>query len=102
MADRSDSADAPTGTTQLPAARVKRIIKEDSEIATCSADAVFLISVATEMFLKQTAQLSIQHAHREKRKTVAYKDVANLVAERENLEFLTGRCPHCDETFYSR
>jgi hypothetical protein len=37
----------PTGTTQLPAARLKRIIKEDSEITTCSADAIFLISIAT-------------------------------------------------------
>jgi predicted nucleic acid-binding protein len=52
-----------------------------------------LTTCVQELFLKQTAQLSLQHAHREKRKTIAYKDVANVVAEREQLEFLSDIIP---------
>lgn len=39
------------GTTQLPVARVKRIIKEDKDVQMVSNDAVFLISLATVRFL---------------------------------------------------
>lgn len=39
------------GVTQLPVARVKRIIKEDKDIAMVSNDAVFLISMATVCLL---------------------------------------------------
>ncbi|KAG0377684.1 hypothetical protein BGX24_005623, partial [Mortierella sp. AD032] len=35
------------GVTQLPVARVKRIIKEDKDVQMVSNDAVFLISLAT-------------------------------------------------------
>jgi hypothetical protein len=38
------------GTTQLPVARVKRIIKEDKDVQMVSNDAVFLISLATVRF----------------------------------------------------
>ncbi|KAI9597309.1 histone-fold-containing protein [Syncephalis fuscata] len=82
-----------TGSSQFPAARVKRIIKEDREIVTCSADAVFLISIATELFLQRMAKSSINYAHNEKRKTIAYKDVANVVADTDHLDFLTDIIP---------
>jgi hypothetical protein len=45
--DASTGSHNATGSSQFPAARVKRIIKEDRDIVTCSADAVFLISIAT-------------------------------------------------------
>jgi len=54
---KAASAPAPTstavyrgsakGVTELPAARIKRIIKEDKDIGLVSNDAVFLISLAT-------------------------------------------------------
>ncbi|RUS27172.1 hypothetical protein BC938DRAFT_483625 [Jimgerdemannia flammicorona] len=37
----------PPGTTQLPIARVKRIIKEDKEVSLINAEATFLVAVAT-------------------------------------------------------
>lgn len=37
----------PPGTTQLPLARVKRIIKEDKEVSLINAEATFLVAVAT-------------------------------------------------------
>ncbi|KAI8053407.1 histone-fold-containing protein [Syncephalis plumigaleata] len=91
--DASNGSHNATGTSQFPAARVKRIIKEDRDIVTCSADAVFLISIATELFLQRMAKSSINYAHNEKRKTIAYKDVANVVADTDHLDFLSDIVP---------
>jgi len=63
------------GTTLLPAARVKRIVKEDRDIQTIGSDAVFLISIATEYWLQKLITASHQYAAHERRKTVMYKDV---------------------------
>lgn len=58
------------GTTDLPAARVKRIIKEDKDIGLVSNDAVFLVSMATvslapcekkTQLLKRTKPLPYHH-----------------------------------------
>lgn len=46
----SSYAGKAKGVTQLPVARVKRIIKEDKDISMVSNDAVFLISMATVRF----------------------------------------------------
>lgn len=46
----SSYAGKAKGVTQLPVARVKRIIKEDKDITMVSNDAVFLISMATVRF----------------------------------------------------
>ncbi|KAF9970563.1 hypothetical protein BGZ73_006717 [Actinomortierella ambigua] len=63
------------GTTALPAARIKRIIKEDKDINMVSNDAVFLISLATELFLESFMSKAYGLAKMEKRKTVFYKDL---------------------------
>ncbi|KAF8974851.1 hypothetical protein BGZ52_009527, partial [Haplosporangium bisporale] len=63
------------GVTQLPVARVKRIIKEDKDITMVSNDAVFLISMATELFLESFTTKAFNLAKMEKRKTIAYKDL---------------------------
>ncbi|KAG0216495.1 hypothetical protein BGX28_000009 [Mortierella sp. GBA30] len=63
------------GVTQLPAARVKRIIKEDKDVQMVSNDAVFLISVATELFLESFTTKAFNLAKLDKRKTVSYKDL---------------------------
>ncbi|KAF9403946.1 hypothetical protein BGZ94_004445 [Podila epigama] len=81
------------GIAQLPAARVKRIIKEDKEIAMVSNDAVFLISMATELFLGSFATKAFNLAKMEKRKTVSYKDLATAVSQHDSLEFLQDLVP---------
>ncbi|KAG0257022.1 hypothetical protein BG011_004207 [Mortierella polycephala] len=81
------------GVTQLPAARVKRIIKEDKDVQMVSNDAVFLISVATEMFLESFTARAFNLAKLEKRKTVSYKDLATAVSQYDSLEFLQDVVP---------
>ncbi|KAF9354042.1 hypothetical protein BGX26_008195 [Mortierella sp. AD094] len=84
---------AAKGVTQLPAARVKRIIKEDKDVQMVSNDAVFLISMATELFLESFTAKAFNLAKIEKRKTVSYKDLATAVTQHDSLEFLQDVVP---------
>ncbi|KAF9089981.1 hypothetical protein BGX23_006322 [Mortierella sp. AD031] len=81
------------GVTVLPVARVKRIIKEDKDIQMVSNDAVFLISLATELFLESFTAKAFNLAKIEKRKTVSYKDLATAVTQHDSLEFLQDVVP---------
>ncbi|KAF9208637.1 hypothetical protein BGZ49_008205 [Haplosporangium sp. Z 27] len=81
------------GVSQLPAARVKRIIKEDKDVQMVSNDAVFLISMATELFLESFTTKAFNLAKIEKRKTVSYKDLATAVTQHDSLEFLQDVVP---------
>ncbi|KAG0002862.1 hypothetical protein BGZ80_003834 [Entomortierella chlamydospora] len=84
---------AAKGVSQLPAARVKRIIKEDKDVQMVSNDAVFLISMATELFLESFTAKAFNLAKIEKRKTVYYKDLATAVTQHDSLEFLQDIVP---------
>ncbi|KAK3815490.1 MAG: histone-fold-containing protein [Benniella sp.] len=76
------------GISQLPIARVKKIIKEDKDVQIVSNEAVFLISIATEIFLEGFTAKAFNLAKLEKRKTVLYKDLATAVTQYDSLEFL--------------
>ncbi|KAL1921366.1 uncharacterized protein VTP21DRAFT_11082 [Calcarisporiella thermophila] len=82
-----------SGTSQLPLARVKRIIKEDKDVGLCSNEAVFLISIATELFIEFFANNAVNYAVADKRKTIQYKDLANAVSKIDQLEFLSDVIP---------
>ncbi|RHZ44976.1 hypothetical protein Glove_701g20 [Diversispora epigaea] len=79
---------SPTGNTILPVTRVKRIIKEDNEVKTCGADVTFLITVAAEIFIEYFMKQGLEQAKSENRKNVNYQDLANVVKEMDNLQFL--------------
>ncbi|CAG8669003.1 14275_t:CDS:2 [Cetraspora pellucida] len=64
-----------TGTTVLPIARVKRIIKEDDEVTMCAADATFVIAVAAELFIGHFVKQGLEQANSEKRRNVLYQDL---------------------------
>ncbi|KAK3815425.1 MAG: histone-fold-containing protein [Benniella sp.] len=81
------------GVSQLPVARVKRIIKEDKDVQIVSNEAVFLISIATEIFLEGFTAKAFNLAKLEKRKTVLYKDLATAVTQYDSLEFLQDVVP---------
>ncbi|KAJ1914600.1 hypothetical protein H4219_004709 [Mycoemilia scoparia] len=83
----------PTGTTHLPAARVKKIVKEDRDIVACSQDALFLISKATELFIESLMHESFEFSRLDKRKTVQYKDMAKAVQSIEPYDFLSDVIP---------
>ncbi|OAA37443.1 Histone-like transcription factor and archaeal histone family protein [Metarhizium rileyi] len=85
----------PSGQTQLPLSRVKKIINQDSQIAMCSNNAAFVITLAAEMFIQHLAEEANTQAklERKPRRNVQYKDVANAVSTHDNLEFLEDVVP---------
>ncbi|KAI7852411.1 histone-fold-containing protein [Circinella umbellata] len=82
------------GTTTLPIARVKRLIKEDKEVSLINAEATFCVAYATELFMEYLVKEGFTRARKEKRKTVYYKDLASSVSEVEQFEFLEDVIPH--------
>ncbi|RKU49008.1 hypothetical protein DL546_009680 [Coniochaeta pulveracea] len=84
-----------TGQTQLPLTRVKKIVSMDTEINTCSNNAAFVITLATEMFIQYLAEQAQNEAKTERkpRRNVQYKDLANAVLHHDNLEFLEDTIP---------
>ncbi|KDQ09901.1 hypothetical protein BOTBODRAFT_36716 [Botryobasidium botryosum FD-172 SS1] len=82
------------GQTLLPLSRVQKIVKADKELAGMSKEATYLISVATEEFIKMLAQSGHQQAAREKRTTVQYKDMAVAVKRADELMFLEEIIPN--------
>ncbi|KAI8366625.1 histone-fold-containing protein [Radiomyces spectabilis] len=83
----------PPGTTFLPQARVKRVIKEDKDVSLINAEATFCVSFATELFMEYLVTEGFSRAKRDKRKTIYYKDLATAVNEVEQFEFLEDVIP---------
>ncbi|KAI9488102.1 histone-fold-containing protein [Zychaea mexicana] len=82
------------GSTTLPIARVKRVIKEDKEVSLINAEATFCVAYATELFMEYLVKEGFTRARKEKRKTIFYKDLASAVSEVEQFEFLEDVIPH--------
>ncbi|KAI6382059.1 hypothetical protein MCOR25_000936 [Pyricularia grisea] len=85
----------PTGQTQLPLTRVKKIIAQDQDVQMCSNNAAFIITLAAELFVQHLATEAHNMAKmdRKPRRNIQYKDFANAVAHQESLEFLTDVVP---------
>ena len=62
-------------------ARVKKIIHADEDIANCSNNAAFAITVATEQFLQYLVEktLNVAKAERKPRRNIQYKDVGTCM-----------------------
>ncbi|KAK3807216.1 MAG: hypothetical protein J3Q66DRAFT_374684 [Benniella sp.] len=78
------------GVSQLPVARVKRIIKKDKDVQIVSNETVFLINIATvrkSSWRDSQPKPSIS-PKLEKRKMVLYKDLATTVTQYDSLESL--------------
>ncbi|KAL1311804.1 hypothetical protein AAFC00_001884 [Neodothiora populina] len=84
-----------TGTVSLPLARVKKIIHADEDIANCSNNAAFAITIATEQFLQYLVEQThnVVKSERKQRRNIQYRDVAGAVSRVDNLEFLTDVVP---------
>ncbi|KAG1869971.1 hypothetical protein F4604DRAFT_1772892 [Suillus subluteus] len=76
------------GKSILPFSRVQKIIKADKELPIVARDATFLVSLATEEFIKRLSEACQKLAEREKRTTVQQKDVASVVRRAEEFMFL--------------
>ena len=87
-------AKGPTpGVSVFPTARVSRIIKADRDVDICSKEATFLISIATEIFIKKLTDHAYTNAKLDKRKHIFYKDLSRAVQTTDSLEFLKDVIP---------
>lgn len=61
-------------------ARVKKIINTDEDIGSCSNNAAFVITVATEMFMQHLVEqaYNIVKSERKPRRNIQYRDVGEL------------------------
>ncbi|CAK7228621.1 hypothetical protein SCUCBS95973_006940 [Sporothrix curviconia] len=85
----------PTGQTQLPLSRVRKIVALDPDVNICSSNAAFVITLATELFiqyLSSEAQNMVK-LDRKPRRNVQYRDLANAVNRVDRLEFLEDTVP---------
>ncbi|KAF8630911.1 hypothetical protein AX17_005269 [Amanita inopinata Kibby_2008] len=81
------------GKSLLPFSRVQKIIKADKDMPMVAKDATFLISLATEEFIKRLCQASQNVAVREKRATVQHRDIATVVRKADEFLFLEELIP---------
>eukprot|EP01132_Coremiostelium_polycephalum_P000963 gene963-1226_t len=82
-----------TTSTQLPIARVKRIMKHDKDVKHISNDALMLIAKSTELFLDYIVKEAYKKTSSEKKKILSYKDLSSTVKDLDNLEFLSDIIP---------
>ncbi|GLB38302.1 putative CPSF A subunit region [Lyophyllum shimeji] len=68
--------------------QVQKIIKADKDIPIVAKDATFLISLATEEFIKRLCEAGKRVAERERRTTVQHKDIATVVRQADEFLFL--------------
>ncbi|KAK7464702.1 hypothetical protein VKT23_005909 [Stygiomarasmius scandens] len=85
--DNALSAREP-GKSLLPFTRVQKIVKADKDIPIMARDATFLISLATEEFIKRLTQAGQRLAEKEKRSTVQNKDLVSIVRKVDEFLFL--------------
>ncbi|KAI0094516.1 hypothetical protein BDY19DRAFT_1044321 [Irpex rosettiformis] len=81
------------GKSLFPVSRVQKILKADKDLPMVSREAVLLISLATEEFVKRLAEASHRLAVRENRLTVQRKDVASICRRADEFFFLEELIP---------
>ncbi|EJT45609.1 hypothetical protein A1Q2_01001 [Trichosporon asahii var. asahii CBS 8904] len=90
---RQSLAEKQPGTTIFPMARLKKIVKADKDLDMMTTEAVFLVGVATEYFIKHFMEEGYTKARLEKRRIVNYRDMANVVARSDEFGFLSDVIP---------
>ncbi|XP_077869659.1 chromatin accessibility complex protein 1-like, partial [Saccoglossus kowalevskii] len=71
----------------LPASRVKTIMKTSPEVSSIGQDAIYLTTKATELFVADLA-LNAYKKETEGKNKMAYRDLAEVVEETERMQFL--------------
>ena len=72
------NSNSTSGPAIFPLARIKKIMKADKDVNLVAADAVNLVSLATELFLDTFVKKASEISQNEKRRTILYKDFGNL------------------------
>ncbi|KAF9026123.1 histone-fold-containing protein [Hymenopellis radicata] len=81
------------GKSLFPVSRVQKIIKADKDIPIVAKEATFLISLATEEFIKRLCESAQKVAERSNRMTIQHKDVATIVRKADEFLFLEDTIP---------
>ncbi|XP_040578367.1 uncharacterized protein [Lepeophtheirus salmonis] len=75
---------------RLPLGRIKNIMKCDPELNLASADSVFLVTKATELFIQNLAEECYLYTKSSKKKTITKKDFDKALDNATPLAFLEG------------
>jgi DNA polymerase epsilon subunit 4 len=65
--------------TNLPIAKIKHIIKLDPDVKLVNAEAVFLVTKTTELFIKSLAKEAFGYAAQNKKKTISKNHVESAL-----------------------
>ncbi|KAJ3376187.1 DNA polymerase epsilon subunit 4 [Allomyces arbusculus] len=90
-ATASDARDLTT--TVFPHARIRKIIRADPDVNIISADAVFVVAKAAELFLEKLSWVAYETANGERRRTVQYRDLVAAVESVDEYFFLEDILP---------
>ncbi|KAG8862413.1 hypothetical protein FRB96_001483 [Tulasnella sp. 330] len=93
-ATRPTAMERVIGTTTLPIARVQKIMRADKDLTNAAKEAVFLVTIATEGFMKRLAGAGHKHASQEGRLTIQIKDLATAAKQNEELTFIEDILPY--------
>ncbi|XP_052897742.1 DNA polymerase epsilon subunit 4 isoform X2 [Anopheles moucheti] len=74
----------------FPFARIKQIMKLDPDVGIVSAEAIFVVTKAAELFLQTLAKDTSSHTLASKKKTMSKKDVESAIDNVDALMFLEG------------
>lgn len=75
-------------THSLPLARIKKIMKADSDVPRIAGEAPLLFTKACEMFIQELTLRAWLHTEEDKRRTLQKKDVTAALASTEVFDFL--------------
>ncbi|EGO23952.1 hypothetical protein SERLADRAFT_470484, partial [Serpula lacrymans var. lacrymans S7.9] len=89
------SGERTPGTTLLPSTRLDNILQGDGVTGNLimSKEASFVLSIATEEFIKRMAQAGQRQAAAARRNTVVYKDMASSIQQYQEFMFLEDIIP---------
>ncbi|XP_060530102.1 DNA polymerase epsilon subunit 4 [Cylas formicarius] len=86
----SASPNQKTKFVRLPLSRVRQMMKMDQDCAIVQADAIFLVTKATEMFIEFMSKEAAKQLTASKRKTIMKRDVDIAIENVPHLCFLDG------------
>ncbi|KZT12022.1 uncharacterized protein LAESUDRAFT_163378 [Laetiporus sulphureus 93-53] len=81
------------GHTLIPATRIENILHADGAGAHMSKEALFMLSVAAEEFVKRLAQAGQHIAETQNHSVVSYRDVAYAAQARQDFQFIRDMIP---------
>ncbi|KAH9891621.1 hypothetical protein C8Q73DRAFT_80275 [Cubamyces lactineus] len=81
------------GQTLLPQDKVDNILQAEGAGPHMSKEAVFMLSIATEEFIKKLAEAGYKQTISENRQHVQYRDMAILAQQRSEYKFLEDTIP---------